>query len=66
MSTHHAPSRHDCPSCVTGKGSHWVKEGEIVAIKNPNACNDNPDCHCGCHTLWAELKERHVPIGRVT
>lgn len=40
--------------------------GAIVAIKNPNACNDNPDCRCGCHALWAELKDRRVPIGKTT
>lgn len=64
MSNRNAPSILDCPSCVTGIGHRGANMGEIVAIKNANACNDNPECRCGCHALWADLSARRVPIGK--
>lgn len=50
-------SQDQCPACVTGR------IGEVVAIKDANACNGS-QCTCGCHALWAELRGRHVPIGK--
>lgn len=58
-----------CPSCVTGDGRFIGGQtkaivGSIVAIKDANACKDNPDCLCGCHELWQKMRENHVPIGQ--
>ena len=56
-------SLHECPACVTGPKGYGTKEGEVVAIKNANAC-DGGECKCRCHVLWADLQARRVPIGK--
>lgn len=64
MSTNKLRSDPDCPSCVSGKGDWHSKHGEIVAIKDANACNDNPKCPCDCHKLWAQMQADRRPIGQ--
>lgn len=56
-------SLHSCPACVTGKKSFFQKEGEVIAIKDANACNGS-DCTCRCHELWEALRKERTPIGR--
>lgn len=57
-------SLHECPSCVTGKSSSFQKGGEVIAIKDANACNGTEWCQCRCHVLWADLQSRRIPIGQ--
>lgn len=56
-------SLHECPACVTGKKRYYQKEGEVIAIKDANACNGT-ECQCRCHVLWANLQSRRIPIGQ--
>jgi len=56
-------SLHECPACVTGLKGHGTKEGEVIAIKDANACNGT-ECSCRCHVLWDDLQSRRIPIGQ--